>query len=87
MKHNMRIKYRFLYLCVLISLILMIHTASISLAQVFTIAPSAGPGGAITPPEAVIVAAGATVGFTITASPGYYIQTLVTDLDRVYAYR
>jgi uncharacterized protein (UPF0179 family) len=44
--------------------------------QSFTVTPSAGVGGSITPDSPQIVAAGGTVSFTLNASPGYQIAGL-----------
>ncbi|NPV88063.1 PQQ-binding-like beta-propeller repeat protein [Coprothermobacteraceae bacterium] len=45
----------------------------------YTISASASPGGSIDPVGTVTVAAGATIAFNITASPGYYVSHVMVD--------
>ncbi len=53
-------------------------TATFNL-KTYTITSSAGSGGAISPPGAVNVQAGANQGFTITPSSGYNIAGVIVD--------
>ena len=56
------------------------HTISASFAiNTFTLTPSAGPNGAISPPSAQVVPYGTDQTFTIKAATGYYIADVLID--------
>ncbi len=54
-------------------------TASGNLPTMYTITPSAGAGGTISPSSAVQVAEGGSQTFTITANSGYLISNVTVD--------
>jgi hypothetical protein len=59
------------------------HTISVSFAAnavgMFTITPSAGPNGSITPTAAQVVNAGSNVTFNVTPNVGYHVESLLVD--------
>jgi hypothetical protein len=55
------------------------HTISASFANTWTITASAGAGGGISPSGAVTVPSNGSQQFTITASSGYYIASILVD--------
>jgi len=55
------------------------HTIQASFIKTYTITPSAGPGGTISPSTPVIVDEGGSCVFTITPDPGYYIANVKVD--------
>jgi hypothetical protein len=59
------------------------HTISASFAAdvagTFTITPSAGANGSISPATVQTVAAGSSATFTVTPAPGYHIESLSVD--------
>ena len=60
-------------------------TASGNLPTLYTITPSAGAGGSISPSSAVQVASGGSQTFTITANSGYLISNVTVDGNSVGA--
>jgi hypothetical protein len=55
------------------------HTIQAAFIKTYTITPSAGPGGTISPSEPVIVDKGGSCVFTITPDPGYHIAEVKVD--------
>jgi hypothetical protein len=55
------------------------HTISVSFTDTYTITPSAGSGGSISPDTIQSVYYGDTPSFTITADPDYLIYDVVVD--------
>ena len=56
------------------------HTISVSFAQItYTITPTAGANGTISPSSAVTVNSGASQTFTITPATGYHVASVTVD--------
>ena len=55
------------------------HTIQAAFIKTYTITPSVGPGGTISPSAPVIVDKGGSCVFAITADPGYHIADVKVD--------
>lgn len=56
------------------------HTVTVTFERVtYTITPSAGPNGSVTPDTAQNVGSGLDAGFTIIPNPGYLIEDVLVD--------